>query len=265
MNSTVEGSVATRRRTIGHSDALIPKWVRSFEEAATAASSEDTQVVWIVKKQDLVNRVAHRIATVKTHKKAGYLFLVSNANSALIPALEKRFTAVAFASSVLPKDELQEVWSLPDRKDRFIGGLVDPGSETVTLWRGNFDSIVVPFDAFPATGNGIRPDFKKFSVIEYGQTVKFGEYESASEAILFEFAADFRRRLKQTRFAQEQTLGASIRRLRRQKRLSRSDFGNLDPKTIARIESGMSRSPRGSTLEAIAEILGVKRDELGEY
>jgi hypothetical protein len=182
-----------------------------------------------------------------------------------MPALEKRFAAVAFTPSVLSKEEFAEVWSLPDRKDRFIGGIADSGSKTVTLWRGNLESITVPFDAFPATADGVRPDFRKFSVIEYGQTLKFGEYESDSEPILFEFAPDFRRRLKQTRFAQEQTLGASIRRLRRQKRKTRLDFVNIDPRTIARIEEGKIKHPRASTLEVIAKTPGVMQTELGDY
>jgi DNA-binding XRE family transcriptional regulator len=265
MNLLVESSASTRRQAIDHADALIPKWVRSTQEAVRAATSEDSQIVWIVKKPNLVNNVAHQIAVVKAHKRAGYLILLSNPRPALIAALEKRFTAVACVSNVLAKEELQEVWSFPDRRDRFIGGTVDEGSKTVTLWRGNFESIIVPFNALPVTGSGIRPDFKNFSVTEYGQTLKFGEYESDSEAILFEFAPDFRRRLKQTRFAEEQTLGASIRRLRRQKRMTRNEFGDIDPKTIARIEQGKIKNPRISTLQAIAKILGVRRDELGDY
>lgn len=265
MNSVVESSASDRRQALHHSNALTPNWVRSFKEAARAASSEDNHAVWIVKKEDLVNWVAHTIAVVKTPKRAGYLFLVFNARPALIPALEKRFTAVAFAPDVLPRDELQEVCKLPDRRDRFIGGIVDKDSRTITLWRGNFESMIVPFDAFPPTANGIRPDFKKFSVIEYGQTLKFGDYESDSAAVLYEFASDFRKRLKQARFAEEQTLGASIRRLRRQRRLTRGDFKDVDSKTIARIEMGTSKTPRASTLEAIAATLGVKRDELSDY
>lgn len=78
-------------------------------------------------------------------------------------------------------------------------------------------------------------------------------------------ASDFRRRLKQSRIAGEKTLGASIRRLRQQKRMTRNDFGEVDPKTLARIEQGKVTTPREDTLAAIARELGVERDELGEY
>lgn len=265
MNSTFESVASTENSPTGDSDMLIPKWISSQQEAVEAAISDDKHIVWVIKKAHLVDSVAHEIAVVRTSKKAGYLVLLTDARPALIPALEKRFTAVALTPSILSKEEFQEVWSLPDRKDRFIGGIVDEGSKTVTLWRGNLESVTVPFDAFPATANGVRPDFKKFSVMEYGQTLKFGAYESDSEPILFEFAPDFRRRLKQARYAGEQTLGASIRRLRRQKRKTRRDFTNVDPKTIARIEGGKINTPRASTLEAIAKTLGVKRTELGDY
>jgi Helix-turn-helix domain len=265
MNDAIGGSVSLHKNDATDSEALIPKWISSKQEAVIAAASDDIQIVWVIKKLHLVNSVAHEIALIRTSKKAGYLVLLADARLGLLPVLEKRFAAVAFATTVLSKEEFQEVWSLPDRKDRFIGGIVDHGSRTVTLWRGNLESVTVPFDAFPATANGIRPDFNGFSVIDYGQTLKFGAYESDSRPILYEYAPDFRRRIKQTRFAKEQTLGASIRRLRRQRRKTRNDFANLDPKTIARIEEGKITHPRPSTLQAIAKTLGVKQAELGNY
>ena len=89
---------------------------------------------------------------------------------------------------------------LADRKDRFIGGIADEQSKTLTLWRGNLDPVVVAFEAFPPTGNGIRPEFDKFSVTDYGHTLKFGEYESAADVVLYECDSDFRRRLKADSF-----------------------------------------------------------------
>jgi hypothetical protein len=160
----------------------------------------------------------------------------------------------------LPKDELRSVLRLADRKDR-IGGIADEQSKTLTLWRGNLDPVVVPLEAFPPTGNNIRPEFDKFSVMDYGRTLRFGEYESAADVVLYECDSDFRRRLNQTRFAKEQTLGASIRRLRKQRGLTLNDFGDVDPKTLARIERGQVQRPRPETLKQVAKILGVSHDE----
>ena len=47
---------------------------------------------------------------------------------------------------------------------------------------------------------------------------------------------EFRRRLKKIRMAGDQSLGASIRRLRKQRQMTRHDFPGIDPKTLARIE-----------------------------
>lgn len=265
MSSVAESVAAKPSIVESGSGVLVPKLVRSHQEAMKAAISEDRHTVWIVSESAIANSVAHRIASHRPHKRAGYLFLISNAKPSLIPAFEKRFCAVAFPTTVLKKHELDEIWNLPDRRDRFIGGTVDEDSKTITLWRGNFESITVPFDAFGPTANGVRPDFKRFSVLDYGQTLKFGEYESDAAPVFYEYAADFRKRLKQKRLAEEKTLGASIRRLRRQRRMTRNDFGEIDGKTIARIEHGRTKTPRAATLEAIARALGVRREELSEY
>jgi DNA-binding XRE family transcriptional regulator len=245
-------------------DALVPKWVRSPLEATKAGRSEDAATVWIITNQTLAACVAHVAAVINPYRKAGYLLLHLDARSALLPPLAKRFRAVAWVRKALPKEELVTVLGLADRQDRFIGGIIDEDSKTLTLWRGNFKSVVVPFEAFPATGNGIRPQFNKFSVTDYGRTLKFGDYESTADVVLFEYAPDFRQRLKKTRFAQEQTLGASIRRLRKHRRLTLNDFGDLDPKTLTRIEYGRVR-PRRETLSQIAKILRVPREELASY
>jgi DNA-binding XRE family transcriptional regulator len=246
-------------------DLLVPRWVRSSQEASKAAKSEDAKIVWIIKKAHFADCVAHKVAEDRSFKKTGYLVLLLDARSALLPPLAKRFRAVACVPNALPKDELDSVLRVADREDRFIGGIVDEDSNTLTLWRGNFHPVVVPFEAFPATGNGIRPQFNKFSVTDYGRTLRFGDYQSAADVVLFEYAPDFRRRLKQARFAQEQTLGASIRRLRKQRRLTLNDFGDVDPKTLARIEHGKVQRPRLETLKQIAKILRVSHDELASY
>lgn len=244
---------------------VVPRWVDSSQEASKAAKSEDTKIVWIIKKPNLADCVAHEAAEAHSPKKTGYLVLLLNARSALLPPLAKRFRAVAWIPSALPKNELDAVLRVADREDRFIGGIVDEHSKTLTLWRGNFHPVVVPFEAFPPTGNGVRPQFNKFSVTDYGRTLKFGEYESAADVVLFEYAPDFRRRLKQTRFAKEQSLGASIRRLRKLRRLTLKDFGDVDPKTLARIEHGEVQRPRSETLKRIAKTLRVPHDELRSY
>ena len=54
-------------------------------------------------------------------------------------------------------------------------------------------------------------------------------------------------------------------RLRKQRRLKRSDFAPISSKEIARIERNEIGQPHAKTLEAIAGRLGVRTEEIGSY
>ena len=153
----------------------------------------------------------------------------------------------------------------PDRRDRFVGGMVAKEAEIVTLWRGDLTSLVVPLSTFTPTANGIRPDWDRFAVTDYGHTLRFGSYEAAADAVLYECDPEFRRRLKKARIASERTLGASVRRLRMRHQLTRHDFPGIAPRTLARIERGEVARPHHGTLEAFAKRLGVSLKELPTY
>jgi hypothetical protein len=110
------------------------RWTHHIK-ASRAANSEGANIVWVVTKPNLAAWVAHRTARNHSCKKTGYILLLQkNARSALLPPLEKRFRAVACLPNSLPKDELRSVLRLADRKDRFIGGIADEQSKTLTLW-----------------------------------------------------------------------------------------------------------------------------------
>ena len=143
--------------------------------------------------------------------------------------------------------------------------MVDKEAKIVTLWRGDLTSLVVPFSIFTPTANGIEPDWDRFTVTDYGHTLRFGNYEAAADAVLYECDPKFRRRLKKARIAGERTLGASIRRLRMQRQLTRHDFPGIAPKTLARIERGEVAKPHDGTLESIARRLAVSPEELHTY
>jgi hypothetical protein len=180
----------------------------------------------------------------------------------------RRFDRVAYSFNggrFLPRVELDAVLKSSDPKDRFIGGMIDKGTKTAGLWRGDLTSIIIPFSAFGPTANGIRPDWNRFSVTDYGHTIRLGDYEAAADALLYEYDPDFRRRLNRNRVATERTLGASIRRLRKQRQLTRRDFPGIAVKTLARIERGEVERPHANTLHLIAGKLGVSPDELGSF
>ena len=75
----------------------------------------------------------------------------------------------------------------------------------------------------------------------------------------------YRRKLNKQRRQTERSYGASLMRLRKQRRLKRSDFGPISSKEIARIERNEIEKPHLKTLEAIACRLGVCPEEIGSY
>jgi DNA-binding Xre family transcriptional regulator len=166
----------------------------------------------------------------------------------------------------IPAEELVEVFEAENRPDLFIGGSVNHATDTITFWRGDLKPLTVPFSAFEKSGTGTKLDFNKFAVIDCGQTVQLGDYEAAVDAILYEYDPDYRRRISKQRLQEEQTFGASLRRLRKQRGLRREDFEpELSAKTIARIEQGKVKRIQKKTLNALAERLSVEPDAIETF
>jgi hypothetical protein len=110
-----------------------------------------------------------------------------------------------------------------DAADRFIGGSVDLKAKALTLLRGDKPALVAPFSIFPPSGDGTAPDFTRLRLIDYGRTIALGDYEASADAIFYELDPDYRRKLRKQRQQNEKTFGASLMRLRKQRRLKRSD------------------------------------------
>lgn len=185
-----------------------------------------------------------------------------------VPSLLGLFRTVVGAAAEyrwLPPEPFVTVIAGDDAGRRFIGAAADAGSESVALLRGNLQTVVVPFAFFEPSGDGVTPDFGRLSVNDYGHTVAFGDYEASADAVLYETDAEYRRALNKERTRSERSFGASLRRLRLQRRLKRSDFPGAASKTIARIERNEVGRPHGTTLEAIARRLGVRADQIETY
>jgi hypothetical protein len=167
----------------------------------------------------------------------------------------------------LPKDKLTEVLLDPavDGSELFIAAAADSVTRALSLIRGDCRQIVVPFALFPPSGDGTKPDFTKVQVTDYGRTIALGDYEAAADAILYEIDRDYRKKVNRQRQGTEKTFGASLLRLRKQRRLKRGDFAPLSAKTIARLERNEIATPHGKTLKTLANRLGVAPDEIGDY
>lgn len=181
---------------------------------------------------------------------------------ALLEALFLSVTTGDEIQGLLPVDQLAEVLDSADRADLLIGGFATP--HAVVLYRGDLRSLVVPCDWFSTRPAG-TPDFRRLAIVDYGQTVRLGDYEVATEALLYEWDADYRRRIKERRLVEDDSFGGSLRRLRLQKGLRRTEFPGLSDKEVARIERGEVGTPHGRTLEILFRRLGVKADEIGSY
>ena len=168
---------------------------------------------------------------------------------------------------VLATDELAEVLSAParERADLFIAGVADEVDRAVILYRGTLDPVTVPLGWFGRRPDGPTPDLRDLQIIDYGQTVRMGQYEASTDSILYEYDPGYRRRAKQRQIDLDDTLGGSVRRLRLARGLGRSDFAPISEKEIARIERNEVKRPHQRSLARIAERLGVSVGELLSY
>jgi hypothetical protein len=189
----------------------------------------------------------------------------STARRELLATLFRVVVAPGNGIRLLMREDLVEVLTSAHPDDYFIGGVVDPDDKAVVLYRGNLERLVVPFAWFRSGRRSPRPDFEDFEVTDSGQTVRFGAYEAAVDAILYEFDPDARRRIKNTQVEKDESFGGALRRLRLARGLSRDDFPGINAKTIARIERGEVAKPHGETLAKISDTLGVEPDEIETY
>jgi hypothetical protein len=185
-----------------------------------------------------------------------------------IPALVGLFHPVfglGEGSRWLPTSELIEAVTTDDAADRFVGGSVDRRVKTLTLLRGDITTIVAPFRRFLKSGDGSAADFTRLRLTDHGRTIGLGDYEASADAVLYELDPDYRRRLNRQRRDRERTFGAALLRLRKQRRLKRTDFAPISAKEIARIERNEVETPHAKTLDIIADRLAIRPQDIAGY
>ena len=156
-----------------------------------------------------------------------------------------------------------------DKDELAVGVTVDAVTDAVVVHRGSLDRLVVPSEWFRECARGRedvagRFDLEAARPTDYGQTLRFGEFEVAVGAVLYAFDTDARRRQRE-RARGESSFGASVRRLRLQRGLRQGDLPGLSRLEVGRIERGEVQRPRKATRERLAAALGVRESELGEY
>ena len=209
------------------------------------------RATWVSFTRSFTDILLEKAVGARADFRGSHLITLIPPRSESIPALLGLFHPVfglVEGFQWLPKEELVEAIMSDDASDRFIGGSVDAKAKTLTLLRGDMEAVVGPFSIFPKSGDGTVADFAKLRLTDYGRTVALGDYEASADAILYETDPDYRRRLKKQRRQSERTFGASLMRLRKQRRLKRSDFAPVSSKEIARIERNEVEKPHVRTL-----------------
>ena len=167
-----------------------------------------------------------------------------------ISVLWSLFRRIAFTvdGSFIPAKELAEVLDAENRAHLLIGGFVNHSNETITFWRGNLESLTVPFSSFAKSGYGPVPNYDAFSVIDCGKTVTLGSYEAAVDALLYEYDPEFRRTISKQRLQEDRLFGAAFRRLRKQRGLRREGF---EPDMAAIEEDKLATSKSSSARQSL--------------
>ncbi len=240
-------------------------WVRRGDDLSRLFEEAGRDSVWVAR--DAGDVIGATTVRPPAHA-AQRILLLAVPDEASRQALAVAFRTVVPMHKdvrVLPPDELAAVLASPRRDELFIGGIVDRRARTVVLYRGTLKPLVIPFAWFRSRPGGPHPAFNALAVTDHGQTVALGAYEASADAILYEFDAVARARMRKNRIRDDRSLGGSIRRLRLQKGVRQSDFPGVTAKTIARIERNEILQPRSRTLAAIAKRLGVTAEELKEW
>ena len=238
-------------------------------ELEAVVSGLPKRAMWVSFNRAFTEMLLEKVVTSRADLRGSRLLALKPPRPESISALLGLFDSPVFGLVEgfrwLPGEELIAAIMREDASDRFVGGSVDPKAKTLTLLRGNLQTIVAPFSVFSDSGDGTRPDFTKLGFTDYGRTIVLGAYEAAADAILYELDPEYRRRLNQERRQTERSFGASLRRLRKQRRLRRDDFSPVSSKEIARIERNEVGKPHSRTMRVIADRLGVRPEEVESY
>lgn len=238
--------------------------IRTAEEMKQAFATHRRGALWIAADADALAMLASLVGGEGGDQR---LLVLPPVRWERLVHLRALFRSVVAAdeAALLPLEELLDVLASPHREDFLIGGSVSLEDRSIVLHRGSLEPLVVPMSWFRVGGTGCEPNFLDFEIIDGGQTVRLGEYEAAADAIFYELDREYRRRAKKRLREEDDSLGGAIQRLRLQRGLTRSGFGELSAKEIARIERGEVAKPRPKTLALIADRLGVTVEDLGSY
>ncbi len=82
-------------------------------------------------------------------------------------------------------EELFEIISTDSEKKRelVLAAAVDWKTRSVKVVRGDLSQLSVSFDAFAPAPTGVNPVFENLAIIDFGQTIQFGDYEASADSL----------------------------------------------------------------------------------
>jgi DNA-binding Xre family transcriptional regulator len=239
---------------------------RTNDEVLELYATSASRLMWLAPRQSDMSLLNDIVGASRGNH---YLLCLEPSRGLFKHYLNAKFSHVIAPDDglkLLPLEEIAEIIASPESEDFFIGAMVDKENGTAILYRGNLDAITLPLTWLEAEPNSTQPDFDDFEITDFGQTVRLGEYEAGTEAILYEFDPLFRRRDKERRLEMDDSFGGALRRLRLQKGLEQSDFSpEISLKEVGRIERGEVDTIHDSTLESLARRLGVAPEGIETY
>ncbi|MCI0620636.1 MAG: hypothetical protein L0387_03020 [Acidobacteria bacterium] len=174
------------------------KWPRSCVQIETLrtrsqmrraiAEAPKQNAVWIATKPDSTDELLREAIASQTigRRRLGGLLMLFPPRLGSLPALEEVFQPIAWGPAdfaLLPFHELVAATTAGNRAKLFVAGFVDWETDVATLYRGNLDRLVFSLSVI---GRRFQARATPLSIIDSGQTVCFGDYQAASDAILLE-------------------------------------------------------------------------------
>ena len=232
--------VVAKGQRLGSASSPKAKLVRGFEAVpSTGRAARETLVV-------TDDAATLRSATSREGRVRTRVVVLDEVSPTQLDILRVRFTRVLAeypGMKRLPEDQLVEVLAAPDAPELFVAGAMDRELDALVLYRGNLERLVAPLTSF-TSAPGATPDFGRFEIGEFGHSIRLGDYEASADAILYEHDPLYRRAARKRQLAHDPSLGASIRRLRLQRGVARTEFPGISDKQIARIERGETVTAR---------------------
>lgn len=238
--------------------------LRSADEVRSVLMRQEKGAVWIAPDAQAIRVILAALpARPVGDQRLLYLRARKGDGHALLHATFRFVVSAEEGACLAPVAELREILGSERRAELIVAATMSEGA--VVLYRGNLEPLIVPMQWFPTHARSAKAASLTLAVTDFGQTLRMGQYEIATDAILYEFDEACRRRIKSRQRHADPSFGGALRRLRLQKRLRQGDFLGITAKEIARIERGEVKKPRRGTLAKIAKCLGVSVEEISTY